>query len=207
MESPGNWTISNNCTLPSRASTSMTVLGRYILSTGSSSVQIERFDGNSWTTLNNNLTKQRDQTCSVAISDTEMILLGGYNGWRMSLVEKYDVNGNLVETLPKMNKARSSPGCAIFKNELYAVGGWNNGLLSDIEVFNMETKIWRKINNMIEAVSGPGVHVYKYQMIVFGGKAKQVFDGKNWKYADNSIENILEHGVSVPVQCPIFYPV
>jgi len=35
-----------------------------------------------------------------------MILLGGYNGWRMSLVEKYDVNGNLVETLPKMNKAR-----------------------------------------------------------------------------------------------------
>lgn len=71
----------------------------------------------------------------------------------------------------------------------------------------METNIWRKINNMIEAVSGPGVHVYKYQMIVFGGSAKQVFDGKNWKYADHSIENILEHGVSVPVQCPIFYPV
>ena len=36
-----------------------------------------------------------------------MILLGGYDGaWRMSLVEKYDVNGNLVKTLPKMNRGR-----------------------------------------------------------------------------------------------------
>ena len=71
----------------------------------------------------------------------------------------------------------------------------------------METKIWRKINNMIEPLSRPGVHVYKYQMIVFGGKAKQVFNGKYWEYADHSIENIFEHGVSVPVQCPIFYQV
>ena len=31
MESPGNWTISNNCTLPSRASTSMTVLGKDVM--------------------------------------------------------------------------------------------------------------------------------------------------------------------------------
>ena len=51
------------------------------------------------------------------------------------------------------------------------------------------------------------IHVYKHQIIVFVGKAKQVFDGNNWEYADDSIENIFEQGVSVPVQCPIFYPV
>ncbi len=35
-----------------------------------------------------------------------MIVLGGFNGAFMSTVENYDVDGQLVDTLPSMNQAR-----------------------------------------------------------------------------------------------------
>jgi len=40
----------------------------------------------------------------LVFSDTELVIMGGVN--RMNKVEKYDVDGNLVETLPSLLTGR-----------------------------------------------------------------------------------------------------
>lgn len=47
---------------------------------------------------------QEKECIFVCLSYTEMIVLGGNQRWAM--VEKYDVDGNMVETLPNLKIGR-----------------------------------------------------------------------------------------------------
>ena len=98
---------------------------------------IERFDGDTWTPLSNNLTYGRKLHCSVAICSTEVLVIGGYfTSSYISAMEKNDINGNHIETLPSMELARSSSGCGVYNNEVYVTGGFNSTGLSSVEVYN-----------------------------------------------------------------------
>ena len=51
--------------------------------------------------------KSINKDLSCCFSYTEMIVLGGMNGpWQMRLVEKYDADGNMIETLPNLITGR-----------------------------------------------------------------------------------------------------
>ena len=72
-------------------------------------------------------------------------MLGGRD--RLTMVEKYDVDGNMVKTLPSLTMGRRVLGCGIYQEEIYAVGGLNSeGLKTSIvEVYNIESRIWRNL--------------------------------------------------------------
>ena len=102
-------------------------------------------------------------------------------------MEKYDINGNHIETLPSMELARLSSGCAVYNNEVYVSGGIYSSGLSSVEVYNILAKQWRKANSMKRFRWGHDMHVFNGKLKVFGGgnsEASQIsmeeFDGINW---------------------------
>ncbi|XP_023349414.1 kelch-like protein 20 [Eurytemora carolleeae] len=203
----GPWDETPDCVTPARNSPTMTTVGENILMTGgyvessSSSLDtIESFDGTTWTTLSTKLSRPRIAHCSVGISYTEMIVLGGMNGpWQMRLVEKYDADGNMIETLPNLITGRGYFGCGFYQGEIYAAGG--NGM-SSVEVYNMQSKRWRAIANLKSNVLFPNFHVYKEKLTMFGSdNSIQIYNGETWEFASESLKNNFYRGVSVKVPC------
>ena len=167
---------------------------------------LERFDGDTWTTLDNKLTYSRYAHCSVAISFTEVLVIGGRNTYNyMSAMEKYDINGNHIETLPSMELARAYAGCAVYNNEVYVSGGHNGAGLSSVDVYNILTKQWRQGNNMKRVRHSHDMHVFNGKLRVFGGgdavtqSSMEEFDGINWIEDKNNLSKPFFRGVSVVV--------
>ena len=187
----GNWELLTKCVNQRKYYASMTTVGNYIMSMGGQWESnylntIERFDGDSWTTLANTLTYGGHSHCAVAISSTEVLVIGGWDGRSVSATEKYDINGNLIETLPRMGETRTYAGCAVYNNEVYVSGGGNSGPLSSVEVYNIMDKQWRKANNMKRVRYYHVMHVFNGKLRVFGGAdavaqiTMEEFDGINW---------------------------
>ncbi|XP_023324754.1 uncharacterized protein LOC111698612 isoform X2 [Eurytemora carolleeae] len=109
----GPWDEIPDCVTPARSAPDLTTVGPYIMMTGGYNGglldNIERFDGTTWTTLSKKLSQRTADHCAVEISYTEMIVLGGNQRWAM--VEKYDVDGNMVETLPNLKIGRRNLRC------------------------------------------------------------------------------------------------
>ncbi|XP_023335715.1 kelch-like protein 20 [Eurytemora carolleeae] len=215
LETSEAWAETTDCLSLNRLRPTMTALGNFILVLGGRLnnlvyyEEIERYDEkNGWTTLTNKLTSGRYLQCSVAISKTEMIVLGGFNGAFMSTVENYDVDGQLVDTLPSMNQARSGCGCTFYNEELYAAGGsFTATTLSDVEVFNMKKKSWKTISKMNTARYFLSLHVYQDQLMAFGGngdgtKTIEIYRNQTWENSQNSLEDDFDFGVSVEIKCP-----
>ena len=206
----GNWELLTKCVNQRRYYASMTTVGDYIMIMGGGwngyINTIERFDGDTWTILANNLTYGRNLHCSVAISSTEVLVIGGYNTSYISAMEKYDINGNHIETLPSMELARLNSGCAVYNNEVYVTGGTYGSGLSSVEVYNMLAKQWRKANSMKRFRWGHDMHVFNGKLKVFGGgnsEASQIsmeeFDGINWIEDNTNLSKRFYLGGSVVV--------
>ncbi|XP_023348398.1 kelch-like protein 20 [Eurytemora carolleeae] len=210
-DSTGTWEEIPAFFTPAKRYPSMITVGQNIIISGGlnpSSVHmdtIERFNGAFWTTLTNKLNGKRSYHCSVAISNTEMVVLGGYNGSTLAKVEKYNVDGYLVETLESMPVARQRLGCSFYNDELYAAGGslTSGETISDVDVYNMATKQWRKISNMNNVRQYPGLYAHKGKLIVFGWDLTvEEYDGVSWKFSNTGLSKSFRTGVSVPIPCP-----
>ncbi|XP_023338529.1 influenza virus NS1A-binding protein homolog isoform X2 [Eurytemora carolleeae] len=189
----GVWDETLDCLTPRRKFQTMTAVGDYILMTGgspgggSSLGLIERFDGKNWTTLGKTLSVATYAHCALGISDTETILLGGMN--RRAKVDKYDVTGNIMETLPSLLIQRLHPGCGVYKKEIYVAGGFDPSYnpLSAVEVYNMVSRSWRMIASLKSSVVGPSLHTYKGNLALFGNNSIQIYDGVTWAIASESL--------------------
>ena len=210
----GNWELLTKCVNQQRQYASMTTVGNYIMIFGGSFKStylntIERFNGNTWTILANNLTYGRDAHCSVAISSTEVLVIGGKHVLTSkTTMEKYDINGYHIETLPSMELARSSSGCAVYNNEVYVSGGvsitYSTGMYS-VEVYNILAKQWRTANNMKRVRWGHDMHVFNGKLRVFGGGdavaqiSMEEFDGINWIEDNTNLSKPFYRGGSIVI--------
>ncbi|XP_023332766.1 kelch-like protein 12 isoform X2 [Eurytemora carolleeae] len=195
-----------------RTVSSWTAIGAYIIVAGGwdqsmdhNYNMIDRFDGNSWTTLSNNLTSARRGHSGISISETELIMLGGFGGagnYLMNTVENYNIEGELIETLPVMNVARSGHGCAIYNEEIYIAGGWSfTGPYSSVEVYNLNTNTWRMINDMNLARNTFAMQVLNNKLTVLGGGSIEVYDGENWIEDTTALKNPNAQFTSVVIPC------
>ena len=101
------------------------------------------FDKESNSCVLANIKFMEDSHCSVAISSTEVLVIGGYYTPYISAMEKYDINWNHIKTLPSMELARAVSGCVVYNNEVYVTGGLGSAwLLNSVEMYNLQS-IWR----------------------------------------------------------------
>ncbi|XP_023328385.1 uncharacterized protein LOC111701362 [Eurytemora carolleeae] len=90
--------------------------------------------------------------------------------------EKYDIDGNLVETLPNC-RARYSLGCAVYNGDVWAAGGFDGTgtYWTTTEVYTKSTNSW-KAYQMNDNPSYPQHHVFNNQLMVFGSRNPNVLE-------------------------------
>ncbi|XP_023348217.1 kelch-like protein 3 [Eurytemora carolleeae] len=152
------------------------------------SKSIEIFDGYTWTLLEQNLSFGRAGHCPVRISDSTVLLIGGYisNNTDISTIELYDFSGILLATLPDMPTPRTGAGCSLFQNEIYVSGGSLGGYIKQtVEVYNLEGRVWRNIQLMKRHRYLPIMAVVNGNLSVYGGQGSpsssmEVYTEEGW---------------------------
>ena len=74
----------------------------------------------------------------LALNDTSVIIMGGYNGNEyQNNVLRYDLLTNSYKVLNSMQQARSSAGAILYKDKVYIFGGhFNLEYLDNIESYD-----------------------------------------------------------------------
>ena len=119
-----------------------------VTNTGSSLDCMERIDVNDllqsslttsdskeshWTTLNCRFSTQRRGCCAVAVQNRYIVVVGGSNRRRMSLVEVIDTRNHTVTAAPSMNVPREWCASAVLGHRIFVLGGRSHGNLDSVE--------------------------------------------------------------------------
>ncbi|XP_023348579.1 kelch-like protein 18 [Eurytemora carolleeae] len=207
-----DWIGIENMTVARRYFT-LTTLGDKILAAGGDTPQgwtatVEVFDGSSWKLQNYKLTSPRKDHCAVPISESEVMLIGGYyGGFLLSLVETYSIEKGFIAELPSMPTSRYGIGCSMFKGEIWTAGGTNgNGYILDVvEILTpgFTGGTWRSGPKLAMGRSWLRMEVLDNSLVVFGGagaaESLEMLDGEEWR------EEPLQYGhymhASVSISC------
>lgn len=108
---------------------------------------------------------------------TRMIFVaGGYFRHSLDMLESYNVDDDVWNTLPNLTVPRSGLGAAFLKGSFYAVGGRNNAPGSSydsdwVDRYNPVTETWRPCSPMSVPRNRVGVAVMDELMYAVGGSA------------------------------------
>ena len=106
----------------------------------------------------------------VAVLDGKLYAVGGYDGGRLSSVERYDPGTDAWEAVAPLTLARFGAGVAALEGKLYAVGGrgeededaWEEDAweaLSSLERYDPATNAWEVAAPLTTARSFHGITV------------------------------------------------
>ena len=107
----------------------------------------------------------------MAVLDSKLYAVGGYDGDSHSSVERYDPALDAWEAVAPMGEERSRPGLAVLDGKLYAVGGYNHddGYLSSVERYDPAANSWEAVAPMGTARGEHGVAVLDGKLYAVGG--------------------------------------
>ena len=164
----------------------MTSVGSYILVTGGYNVvvdntgqtnvkqldTVEIFDGLVWIKLPYTLSSERENSCAVPLSETEILVVGGTFDSTTLLTEKYNIFTGEITNIPSSSVDRFGHACALLNGEVYVSGGTaltTELLLDSVEVLNLKTLEWRTISPMNTQRADHTMEIVNGELTVFGG--------------------------------------
>ena len=157
-----------------------------------------------------------DKSCAVAISKTELLLIGGFrmNG---NKIIKYNIQTNNWTEVGILHDTRNNHRCLLFKNKVFIISGC---CTKSVETFSLDTM--KTLNDselqLHRQMPGAGFIHYKgkLSMVVFGGTGSKETYGsfefydegsKSWHLSDTlryTLENYMFGYLTVPshIICP-----
>ena len=87
----------------------------------------------------------------VAMLDGKLYAVGGFDGGRLSSVERYDPATSAWEAVAPMATARLAHAMAVVDGKLYAMGGNNNGFLNSVDRYDLAVGAWEAVAPMAAA--------------------------------------------------------
>ena len=149
------------------------------------------------------LTSARYQHCGVVLADTSVVITGGQQGRGkygapLSLVERYNFAGPLIQTLPSLNQARWTHACAVLntgEGEAVLVAGGRitssrGDELSSVEMMVVGQPYWEYKQSLPQPRLAPSMVVIHNTPQLTGGNYEDV-EGRE-KFPDT----VLEYDVS-----------
>jgi hypothetical protein len=166
---------------------------------------VESFDGEKWSLLPWKLSTKRAEMCVVPLSDTEILMIGGYYGdLPLATVEIYDMELGLVATLPDMPTARRGIACAMYGDEVWVTGGLSvTEGLTTVEVLNLDSLQWRTEAPLNQHRHYLTMEVLNGEMTVFAGwmdgtKSLEVYQDGVWVEKPLKYNHVFHATVKVP---------
>jgi len=151
------------------------------------------------------LTLNRWDHCSVTLSNTEIILAGGVNGFVLSMVEKYNIQTGEVVSLPDLASPRYNHACTLQEDSLIVSGGYST--FNRVERLSLNTLTWSSLPplNMVRYYHTMGL--INGALVVFGGgyptsstNTLEILNGTEW--ATQQLQNLRHAHAMVLLPCP-----
>ena len=178
----------------------MLLLAGYELPAGATDVQstdsIERYDPAKgyWSVTSWKTPGARNEPCAVAISQSEVMLLGGNPAWREAHV--LNVEDGYWRQLPDPPNNIGSSGCATGTYQghqgVFVAGGFGAGQSGLF--YDLQDGEWRKLPDLLVGgtqitMSNPGGTWGENPIVIGGdlGERVEMFDGASWKILDTTL--------------------
>ncbi|XP_023330608.1 kelch-like protein 12 isoform X3 [Eurytemora carolleeae] len=136
---------------------------------GVSSDSMELYSGGIWTKLELKLSSGVHNHCGVTISESEVIVTGGFGDRILKTVQKIDITTGLVVSLFPLIKARTTHGCGLYNGEVYVAGGYAEPGTNHVEVLSLETWKWTAFTPMNNDRRDFSMAVLDGYLAAFGG--------------------------------------
>lgn len=147
----------------------MNTVGNRLVATGGASGNgdintVEIFDGATWKLANWTLSMGRGYHCAATLSDSELIVAGGWsNGQLLDSVEKYNVVTGQRTQLPNMGTNWQCVACTVTGNKFIVSGA------SFVQALDLSTNTLSNLPNMVESRGCHTMAAVNGQLMVFGG--------------------------------------
>jgi hypothetical protein len=172
---------------------------------------IEVYSDGYWSLLGNKLTVARGGHCGVAISETEILVIGGIDNDinALTTVEVYSiVDGQMVEELASLDMALSSSACTVIENEVVVSGGYGDSPRSEVyklDLSSRSTSKWELHSTMNKARQLHTMETVNGAVTVYGGLGtdhtmETYTPGEGW--AETTMEGYHQRHASVVLPCP-----
>jgi len=154
------------------------------------------------------LTRKRYEHCSATLSNTEIILAGGYNGdGYLSMVEKYNIQTGEVVSLPDLTFPRYYHACTLQEDSLIVSGGYSTSDLYQVEKLNLNTLVWSSLPPLNQARYRHTMGLINGALVVFGGggdssspNTLEILNGTEWE--TQQLQNGRFRHAMVLLPCP-----
>ncbi|XP_023332291.1 uncharacterized protein LOC111704309 [Eurytemora carolleeae] len=160
------------------------------------------FDG-SWSSYGR-LSPARNKHCAVAISETEIVFLGGVNDGELDNVEMFsEIQG--WTTLPQMTSTRYSHACVVYNGEIIVSGGHSlRADLNIVEALNLSSLEWRSLPSLNKTRSSHTMEVVNGELMVFGGVGGQdsleILEAEEWILEALEGKHVYHASVTIPYE-------
>jgi hypothetical protein len=147
-----------------------------------SSVEMYREKQKGWQLGTWELTSGRFAFCAATLTDSELILAGGYRGYedgdQLSLVEIYNIVTGSVATLPPLREARSYAACTVQGNGFILSGGQIDWTLdtTQVERLDLTSQTWSYLPSLNIARKFHSMGMFNGAPVVFGGRVFESWD-------------------------------
>jgi len=133
------------------------------------------------------LTRKRYSHCSATLSNTEIILAGGYNDGVLSMVEKYSILTGEVVSLTDLTFPRAHHSCTLQGDSLIVSGGSSTSgtALYPVDKLNLNTLTWSSLPLLNPARLYHTMGLINGALVVFGGyptsSTLEILNGTKWE--------------------------
>lgn len=171
---------------------------------------LELFDGETWQERPFNVSFAFSYHCAVTISETEVVIIGGFLTLGQVVIEKYDIFNGLVQTnfssFPDSTYIYGH-ACTLFEGEIIVAGGFPS--LKKVYALDLTTLSWRSLPDLNYDHYQHTMEVVNGQLIVFGGILSsdttelgylERYDGNTWIAESLNYTHVYHASVVVPCQ-------
>ena len=151
----------------------------YMFGGDGSDTSSEILQDGSWKTGPTIDEKGIERGCAVAISNEELLIIGGFG--TSNRIIKYNIKTNDWTQIASLKVGRYGHSCTLFKDQVFITGGYDgNTYLFSVEILSLDTMTMKEGNGLQESrgVHGSGlVHLNdKLKLAVFGGSNQKYLD-------------------------------
>jgi len=162
-----------------------------------------------WTTADWSLQEEVSEHCAVALSDEELVILGGWTNSddRTASVMKYHIKTGERSNLPSLPEPVVDPACAVVNNTIIVSGGVTGSSgINQVWELDLQTDKWKPLPSLQQPRSGHVMGLLGGRLHVFGGyggeRSVEVLNTSTdtWEVVEPGLEGRLEYGGAIFVE-------
>jgi len=137
---------------------------------------VMEFDGESWTMANWTLEKPVSRQCSVVVSSTQFVVIGGFGvGWGLDSVTEYNIVTGEWKPLTPLPLKLYDVGCCMYNGQITVSGGSGRGQRFSKKTFTLKDNQWNELGELNKGRNAHYMGVLEGELYALGGRGEEIY--------------------------------